>query len=80
MLHQAAQELGLDLAESFMVGDKLSDMATGHQAGCRTVLLLSDLSGLDSLSSLGPDETPDKVAPDLPTAARWIVLQCKNVV
>ena len=77
MLHQASQELGLDLAQSFMVGDKLSDMAAGGRAGCRTVLLLGDVSKPGILSSLEPDEVPDKVAPDLLAAARWIISQLK---
>ena len=79
MLHQAAQELGLDLAQSFMVGDKLSDMAAGRRAGCRTVLLLSDVSKPDILSSAGSDEMPDKVAPDLLAAEQWIISQLRAV-
>ena len=75
MLHQAAQELGLGLAKSFMVGDKLSDIAAGRRAGCQTVLLLDDVSKPGVLSSLEPDEVPDKVAPDLLAAAQWIISQ-----
>ncbi len=39
MLLEAAGELGLDLARSWMVGDRFSDIAAGSQAGCRTVLV-----------------------------------------
>lgn len=39
MLHQAARELQLDLRESWMVGDNLTDVQAGHRAGCRTVLI-----------------------------------------
>jgi D-glycero-D-manno-heptose 1,7-bisphosphate phosphatase len=39
MLRQAATELGLDLANSWMVGDTVSDMLAGRNAGCRTILV-----------------------------------------
>lgn len=40
MLLRAAQELGLDLARSWMVGDMLSDMLAGRNAGCRGSILV----------------------------------------
>jgi histidinol-phosphate phosphatase family protein len=39
LLHQAASELSIDLARSFMIGDKASDIAAGRGAGCRTIFL-----------------------------------------
>jgi D-glycero-D-manno-heptose 1,7-bisphosphate phosphatase len=39
MLLQAAQDHALDLAASWMVGDTVSDMLAGRNAGCRTVLV-----------------------------------------
>ncbi len=39
MLLDAAEELGLDLARSWMLGDTDSDVLAGHAAGCRTVLI-----------------------------------------
>jgi D-glycero-D-manno-heptose 1,7-bisphosphate phosphatase len=36
LLLQAARELSLDLASSFMVGDRWRDMEAGRRAGCRT--------------------------------------------
>jgi D-glycero-D-manno-heptose 1,7-bisphosphate phosphatase len=40
MLLRAARELGLDLAASWMVGDKLSDALAGVNAGCRGSVLV----------------------------------------
>jgi D-glycero-D-manno-heptose 1,7-bisphosphate phosphatase len=40
MLLRAQHEHGIDLSASWMVGDSESDIATGKNAGCRTVLLL----------------------------------------
>ena len=39
MLVRAAEEHGLDLARSWMVGDKTIDIEAGHRAGCRTILV-----------------------------------------
>ncbi len=39
MLVQAAEEYSLDLAASFLVGDKLSDIQAGLAAGCRSILV-----------------------------------------
>jgi len=36
LLLQAADELSLDLASSFMVGDRWRDVEAGRRAGCRT--------------------------------------------
>lgn len=38
LLLKAAQELGIDLAQSVMVGDRLSDVEAGSAAGCRLSL------------------------------------------
>lgn len=39
MLTDAAQALGLDLAQSWMVGDRWRDIDCGARAGCRTIFL-----------------------------------------
>ena len=39
MLLRAAKELGIDLAQSWMVGDRWRDMDCGHAAGCRTIFI-----------------------------------------
>ena len=39
LLEQAAADLGLALAGSFMVGDRERDVEAGRRAGCTTVLL-----------------------------------------
>lgn len=42
MLFAAAQEYGVDLGESYMVGDRMSDVVAGSKAGCKTILVRSD--------------------------------------
>lgn len=39
LLLRAARELGLDLARSWMVGDRWRDVDCGKNAGCRTVFI-----------------------------------------
>lgn len=39
MLTRAGKELNLDLQQSFMVGDKLSDVEAGKRAGCKTIMV-----------------------------------------
>jgi D-glycero-D-manno-heptose 1,7-bisphosphate phosphatase len=39
MLLEAASELGIDLAKSYMVGDRASDVEAGRRTGCATVFI-----------------------------------------
>lgn len=41
MLHQAAQDLDIDLSSSFMIGDKLGDIEAGLNAGCTSLMVLT---------------------------------------
>jgi D-glycero-D-manno-heptose 1,7-bisphosphate phosphatase len=70
MLLAAAAELDLDLARSWIVGDILDDVDAGHRAGCRSALV--DV-GSETEWMTGPGRVPDVIAPDLPSAASWIV-------
>ena len=39
MLLEAAQELGINLRESFMIGDRVGDILAGKAAGCKTIFI-----------------------------------------
>ena len=39
MLLRAAKDLGIDLAQSWMVGDRWRDVDCGQAAGCRTIFI-----------------------------------------
>ena len=45
MLLQAAEDMGIDLAASWMIGDQPRDIEAGQSAGCRTVLLGNEPKG-----------------------------------
>ena len=68
MLLQAADELEIDLAESWMVGDRMRDVVAGKRAGCRTILI--DAAGRESAEE---EDEPDFAVPSLLGAARLIV-------
>ena len=40
MFLHAAQDFGIDLAESFMIGDKVSDIQAAENANCRKAVLV----------------------------------------
>jgi D,D-heptose 1,7-bisphosphate phosphatase len=69
LLQRAAQEHGIDLSRSWMVGDILNDVEAGRRAGCRTVLIDN---GNETEWVLSPQRTPHLIAPDLHTAATMI--------
>jgi len=69
MLQQAAGELGIDLAASFMIGDKLADVEAGINAGCTPIMVLTGY-GADQAAGL-PEGV--RTFPDLPAAADAIL-------
>jgi D-glycero-D-manno-heptose 1,7-bisphosphate phosphatase len=66
MLLDAAARLDLDLAASFMVGDRWRDVEAARRAGCRAVFV--DLAHGEQR---GPE--PEAVVGSLGDAARWIL-------
>ncbi len=68
MLTSAAEELGLDLKQSWIVGDRMTDAEAGLRAGCRSVLI----EGVEDLSNL-PFAPPTVVAKDLKEVADGIL-------
>jgi len=74
MIRRAAEEHGLDLARSFVIGDHLSDVLLGRSAGSRTVLLLTGHGLEEAAKAAGtPGATPDFIAADLEAAAAWVL-------
>ena len=67
MILSLAAERGLRLDRSWMIGDSVSDVASGQRAGCRTVLLCEPGHVSD------PGTVPDLVSPSLLRASELIV-------
>lgn len=74
LLLRAAEELGLDLAASYMIGDKISDVEVGKRAGLTSILVLTGY-GLGEWEYRRPQWRcpPDHVAADLFEAVQWIL-------
>jgi D-glycero-D-manno-heptose 1,7-bisphosphate phosphatase len=67
MLLRAAEEHGLDLSRSWMVGDKALDLEAGRRAGCSVALVRTGYgTGVDG-------STADLVAENLPAAVEFIL-------
>lgn len=71
LFRKASTELGINLADSYLIGDSKSDIEAGHRAGCKTVLVLTGKTSADEVGTW--EYQPDHIAPDLPTAADWIL-------
>jgi D-glycero-D-manno-heptose 1,7-bisphosphate phosphatase len=70
LVQRAAAEHALDLKRSFFVGDRLSDMQCGKNAGCRSVLVLTGIANQEQEDSR---QAADFVTEDLAGAVRWIL-------
>ena len=71
MILAAKRRYGLDLKNSFMIGDKTSDIECARRAGCASVLVLTGNGGRDKAYKV----KPTIVSRDILSAARWIVAQ-----
>jgi D-glycero-D-manno-heptose 1,7-bisphosphate phosphatase len=76
LLLQAAKIHDLDLTGSFFIGDRLSDIECGLNAGCRTVLLTHEKSSRKENSDQENAVAREKahyLAANLTEAAKWIL-------
>ncbi len=72
MLLQAAEDLDIDLARSWMIGDNLTDIKAGIAAGTRTVLVGKMKCEICNLMDK-EDARPDAIASNLVEVAQLIV-------
>ncbi len=71
LLLQAAKEMDIDLAHSWMIGDGLTDVRAGKEAGCRTILIGRMKCELCHLMD-EENARPDAVCSNLLEAAKLI--------
>lgn len=74
MLTQAAEDHGIDLKHSYLIGDKLSDIECGQRAGMSSILVLTGY-GKDEEKKIteGSPVKPNYIAKNLYEAAQWII-------
>lgn len=72
LLIQASREHLIDLTDSWMIGDGVTDIMAGQRAGCRSILVARMKCEICQL--LADNFTqPDAVLPDIEEAARYII-------
>jgi D-glycero-D-manno-heptose 1,7-bisphosphate phosphatase len=71
LILKAANEMYIDLATSWMIGDGLTDIQAGKEAGCKTILIGKMKCELCSFMK-EMDAKPDMVASNLVEAAKYI--------
>jgi D-glycero-D-manno-heptose 1,7-bisphosphate phosphatase len=75
LLLKASTVQGIDLRQSWLVGDILDDIEAGRRAGCKTILIDN---GNETEWVLSPFRQPDAVAADVAEAAKIILLGSVN--
>lgn len=65
MLLQAQQDHDIDFKDSFMVGDKATDVEVGQRVNCKTILLRSGYGEQVLNGTYQHSVTPDHIATDL---------------
>jgi lipopolysaccharide heptosyltransferase II len=77
LLEQAALDLGVRLTDSYVVGDRISDLEAGRRVGAKLILVLTG-HGAEERQKLFKDQgdniiRPDHIAANLLEAVDWII-------
>jgi len=73
MLERAARELQIDFNSSYVVGDKISDLAAGYAVGCRLILVRTGYGRESEEQFIGHNLQPHFIAADVQQAVKWIL-------
>ena len=73
MLERAREELGINLGNSYMVGDRYLDVQTGRAAGARTILVMTGNGREEQEQYRDAEIQPDHFAQDLAEAVDLIL-------
>jgi D-glycero-D-manno-heptose 1,7-bisphosphate phosphatase len=76
-LFDAREEFGLDLAQSYMIGDKLIDLECGWNAGLKGCILVRTGYGAEQEREFAAQLRAGPVTDDLAAAAEWILAHSK---
>ena len=72
MARRAAEELGIDLARSVVIGDRWRDLAVAQAVGARGIMVKTGYGATEALRP-PPGMTADAVCDDLIGAAVWLL-------
>lgn len=74
LIIRAANDIGIALEQSYMIGDDVKDVQAGRAAGCRTVRLTTDPNREDAESR----RLSDHIAADLFDAVQWLLRDARS--
>ncbi len=74
MLNRASEKLGIDLTQSYVVGDKLSDIGLGPAVGAKAIIVRTGF-GERQIAKMeeNGDQPPDYIADGIGDAVEWIL-------
>lgn len=76
LIKRAEKDLDINLKRSFLIGDTISDMKAGLNAGLKCILVLTGY-GKDERAKLKDiDLEVDFITQDVPSAVSWILKEC----
>lgn len=75
LLLRAAQDIGIDLGLSYMIGDDPKDVQAGNAAGCKTVWIDVELTYMNGKPQ---HESPDHIASSLYRAVEWVLQDAQS--
>ena len=73
LILRAAQQYGIDLSESYLIGDRWRDIDAGANAGCKTNLIDR------GYAERAPKAAPDARVGSLSEAVDWILRQPRRM-
>jgi D-glycero-D-manno-heptose 1,7-bisphosphate phosphatase len=79
MILQAARELHLDIAKSWLIGDRISDIIAAQDAGCKSILVETGMHTAPAIEFAHPivfSGTPDFTCANLSVAVDIILKEC----
>ncbi len=78
MLKQAAADFGVDLARSFVIGDRIVDVQAGMAVGATTILVLTGYGNTSREECERDGVAPDLIAPSIAEAVEFVKKQIEG--
>jgi len=76
LIKRAEKELDIDLKHSYLIGDTISDMKAGLNAGVKCILVLTGYGKEERTKLKDMDLEIDFIAQDVLSAVSWILKEC----
>ncbi len=75
MLKKAEKNFDIDFKQSFIIGDRLSDIYAGKNVGCKAIIVLTGYGKYEP-----KNDKIDHIAQDLYDAVEHILTSCKDSI